>query len=140
MLKDENYLELVNNLIQEEKINYALPVYDLDFLKANDNIKMSIDSDQFLEVLFLRIRGETIKFATNKKSSYLKENRILEDIKTLENSSVSQANMKLLADKQEELTIRKQKVKGFITRTRLQWLEEGEKPTSYFCNLEKKLH
>ena len=27
-------------------------IYDLDFLKANDNIKMSIDSDQFLEVLF----------------------------------------------------------------------------------------
>ena len=46
--------------------------------------------------------------------------------------------MTLLADKQEELeNIRKQKVKGFITRTRLQWLDEGEKPTSYFCNLEK---
>ena len=71
LLKDENYLELVNNLIQEEKINYALPVYDLDFLKANDNIKMSIDSDQFLEVLFLRIQGETIKFATNKKSNVI---------------------------------------------------------------------
>ena len=48
--------------------------------------------------------------------------------------------MKVVADKQEELeTIHKQKVKGFITRTRLQWLEEGEKPTSYFCNLEKKI-
>ena len=75
-----------------------------------------------------------------KKQSYLKENRILEDIKTLESSSVSQSNMKLLADKQEELgNICKEKVKGFITRTRLQWLEEGEKPTSYFCNLEKKI-
>ena len=104
MLKNENYLELLNNLIQEEKIKYALPVYDLDFLKANDNIKMSIDSDQFLEVLFLRIQGETIKFATNKKKqTYLKEKRLLEDIKTLENSSVSQSNMTLLADKQGEL-------------------------------------
>ena len=47
--------------------------------------------------------------------------------------------MILLAGKQEELeNIRKQKVKGFITRTRLQWLDEGEKPTSYFCNLERK--
>ena len=48
--------------------------------------------------------------------------------------------MTLLADKQEDLeNIYKQKVKGFITRTRLQWLDEGEKPTSYFCNLEKKI-
>ena len=69
LLKNENYLKLVNNLIQEEKIKYALPVYDLHFLKANDNIKISIDSDQFLEVLFLRIRGEKIEFATNKKAN-----------------------------------------------------------------------
>ena len=71
LLKDGNYLELVNNLIQEEKINYALPIYDLDFLKANDSIKMSIDSDQFLEILFLRILGETIKFTTNTKSNLI---------------------------------------------------------------------
>ena len=61
------------------------------------------------------------------KKTALKEKWLLEYIKTLENYSVSQSNMTLLADKQEELeNIRKQKFEGFITRTRLQWLDERE--------------
>ena len=45
----------------------------------------------------------------------------------------------LLNDKREELEdLRRDKIKGQLTRTRLQWLNEGEKPTSFFCNLERK--
>ena len=45
----------------------------------------------------------------------------------------------LLSDKKVELEdLRKDKVKGQMKRTRLQWLHEGEKPTSFFCNLERK--
>ena len=47
--------------------------------------------------------------------------------------------MKLLDDKKAELeSIRKEKIKGYITRARIQWLDQGEKPTSFFCKLESK--
>ena len=34
--------------------------------------------------------------------------------------------------------IGKEKIKGYITRARIQWLDQGEKPTSFFCKLESK--
>ena len=45
----------------------------------------------------------------------------------------------LLEDKKQQLEIlRKEKIKGQITRARLQWLSEGEKTTNFFCKLEHK--
>ena len=34
--------------------------------------------------------------------------------------------------------LRKVKVQGIITRSRVRWIEEGEKPTKYFLSLEKR--
>ena len=140
LLQNNEYLNLVNRLIKEEKLNYALPVYNFDFLENNDNIQMTIDNDLFLEVLLLKIRGETVKFASKlKRQTSQTETKLLEDIKTLENLETNQFTLKHLEDKQVELeNIRRQKIKGYMTRTRLQWLGEGERPTSFFCNLEKK--
>ena len=94
----------MNNIICEEKLKYALPVYNLDFIKTNDSIQMSIDSDQFLEILFLRIIGETIKYSSYfKKSLFTREHILLEDLKILESSEATSTNIKLLEDKQIEL-------------------------------------
>ena len=42
-------------------------------------------------------------------------------------------------DKKQELEkIRGYKLKGHLVRSRLKWLDEGEKPTNFFCNLEKQ--
>lgn len=46
---------------------------------------------------------------------------------------------KLLALELELNELRNRKLKGFIVRARADWIDNGEKPTSYFCNLEKKL-
>ena len=65
LLKNKDYLDLINRIIDEEIINYALPIYNVNFLKENyKNISFTIDDDLFLELLFLRIRGETIKFSS----------------------------------------------------------------------------
>ena len=65
---------MVNTIIQEEKLKYPIPIYDLNFWKRNaDNIEMTIDADLFLEMLILRIRGETIKFASIQKKSLCKK-------------------------------------------------------------------
>ena len=34
--------------------------------------------------------------------------------------------------------IRQEKIKGIILRAKIQWMEEGEKPTKFFASLEKK--
>ena len=67
LLKEKDFATLVNKCIKEEYHNYAIPVYSIDYLNtlAND-IKLKIDYDLFLEVLLLRIRGEAIKYGSNK--------------------------------------------------------------------------
>ena len=35
-------------------------------------------------------------------------------------------------------SIREQKLKGSLIRSRVKWVEQGEKPTKYFCNLENR--
>ena len=68
------------------------------------------------------------------------EKELIKDIETLEKIENPMAvHTDLLCDKKVELEdLRKDKVKGQMKRTRLQWLHEGEKPTSLFCNLERK--
>ena len=119
--------------MQDEIFKYAIPVYNINFLNnpANcGNIDLVIDSDIFLEVLFLRLRGESIKFATfQKKLQNLKEKELISDIEYLEsNETLIESNSTLLSDKKAELEdIRKIKLEGECVRSRLQWLKEGEK-------------
>ena len=116
-------------------------MYNVDYIKEKfKDLTFSIDDDLFLEMLFLKFRGETIKFATFlKKQQMSQEKKLLQDIINLETTTLGNSNFALLEDKKFELeNLRKEKVRGHITRTRLQWLNEGEKPTSFFCKLEKK--
>ena len=139
LLKQQDYLDLINNVIQAEKFKYALPVYNLDYLKhTNNNIQFTIDNDTFLEVLFLQIRGETIKYSSKLKCEQSqREKQLLKDIEDLETCNNAQTSTEILEDKRLELEIlQNEKVKGQIVRSRMQWLSEGEKPTSYFCKLE----
>ena len=103
LLKNKDYLELVNKIIQEEKSKYALPVYSAEYVK-NENIKFNIDDDDFLEMIFLGIRGETIKFASYlKKQSHMEEKSLIVDIENLESLSDKQNYTSILEDKKLEL-------------------------------------
>ena len=102
---------------------------------------MIIDHDLFLEMLLLRIRGETIKFATSqKKNSSKVEKQLISDIEFLEAQDPNYTvNFTLLLDKRAELeSIRSKKLKGQLVRSWLQWLQDGEKPSKYFSNIENK--
>ena len=102
LLDYPDYLALINKVIEEEKLKYAIPVYNLDYLEKNfTGFKMIIEPDLFLEALFLRIRGETIKFASIKKKSACRlEKQLITDIETLE---IKDPNSTLLLDKKAEL-------------------------------------
>ena len=142
LLENKDFLTLINSIIDEEKVKYALPVYDLKFLERTfSSISMTIEPDAFLEVLFLRIRGETIEFASILKKKQLNaEKNLIANIKALESvPQLNSINSELLLDKKAELEqLRNVKMKGQSVRSRLQWLQEGEKPSKYFCNLKNK--
>ena len=69
LLKDQEYLNCVKKWINDEKIKYAVPVYNLEKIHniPDGSLHLTIDYDQFLEMILLRIRGETIKYASHQK-------------------------------------------------------------------------
>ena len=70
LLKQNDYLKLMNRIIHEEKVKYSIPVYDIKYLENNDeDIQVVISPDLFFETLLMRIRAETIKYASILKKS-----------------------------------------------------------------------
>ena len=140
LLKNIGYINLINNVIDEEKHKYVLPVYDPDYLKNTyKNVTFTIDPDLFLEILYLRIRSKTIKFASLlKKNNNRREKEIIKDIEIFELQNDSLYSSNLLDQKQELESLRAVRVQGQIVRSRMQWLSEGEKPTKFFCKMENR--
>ena len=86
-----------------------------------------------LEMLLLEIRGKTISFASYIKK--IKEQRF----RDLQEKNVTENSIENLETKKHELeSLRNEKMKGKLVRSRAQWVDEGEKPTKYFCGLESK--
>ena len=90
-------------------------------------------------MLLLRIRGETVKFASfiKKKNESM---ALKKDIEFLENElDQSGRILDLLLDKRVELeTLTENKIRGEQIRSRIQWLIEGEKASKTFCKLETR--
>ena len=85
------------------------------------NIKFTVDVDTFLELLFLAIRGETIKFFSYLKKQRSKtETRLITDVENLEKLAIDS----ILSDKKAELkNLRECKIRGEQVRSRIQWLQ-----------------
>ena len=85
LLYQKDYLTLINDIILDEKIKYAIPVYSLEYIKTSNNIQFTIADDLFLETLLLRVRGETVKFSSFQKTKESNlEKELIKDIETLE--------------------------------------------------------
>ena len=92
---------MVNNIIESVKQEYSVPVYNLQSLAtiSNNEIYLTVFDSQFLEILLLKIRGESIKYSSIKKKKQCnREAQIMADIETLQNSG-SIHNLNLLEDK-----------------------------------------
>ena len=117
LLKEREYLNLINGIITEEKLKYALPVYNPDHLMIieDNEIQFTIDDSYFLEILLLRARGETIKFASKrKKLENEHEKRLKKEISILENNPHSH-DCDLLSEKKKELENTREKSMHGIT-------------------------
>ena len=141
LLRDKDYVNEVKNIITNVKTQYAVPVYNLNNLSLikNENLAFTINDQLFLDTLLMEIRGKTISYSSYKKREQnILENRLVEDIKILEANN-DMINSDILEDKKMELMeIRKTKLKGQLVRSRAKWVEDGEKPSKYFCNMESR--
>ncbi|XP_060073898.1 cysteine-rich motor neuron 1 protein-like [Ylistrum balloti] len=86
----------------------------------------------------MNIRGKTISYAAYKKKlQNIQENELNKSIEALEKEEIIDV-AEIDRKKRELEEIRVKKIKGSIVRSRAKWEEEGEKPTSYFFNLENR--
>ena len=67
------------------------------------------------------------------------ENTLTREIRKLEENAQSDQNLIEIEEKKSQLRIlRQNEMSGQCIRSRTQWIEEREKPTIFFCNLENK--
>ena len=140
MLFDKEYVNLVKETIIKITCQYAVPVYNLDNIDQipKDEIHFTINDQHFLDTLLMEIRGKSISYSVYKKKKYTElEQNICDEIKSLEESDILDWD-KIERKKHELLELRKEKLKGHYIKSRSKWIEEGEKPTKHFCNLESR--
>ena len=91
LLKDIDFLNLINKKIEDIKIQYALPVYKTENIGniSNDIIQFTINDQLFLETLLMEIRGKTISYSSYKKKERDKREReIINRLKHFRRKSV----------------------------------------------------
>ena len=77
LLNDKDYIEIINNKIDEVKKQYALPVYNMDQINniPDDQIQFVINDQLFLETLLMELRGKSISFSSYKKKTLEKKRK-----------------------------------------------------------------
>lgn len=138
LLKDQQYIENVHTTIDKIKQEYMPKVYNLQNIREINDLQPNINDQLFLEVLLMEIRAMTLGYsALKKKHENNEEKTLIKDIQELEKNK--KENEEYITAKVERLeTLRKKKLSGSLIRARSNWIENGEKPTKYFCNLENR--
>ena len=138
LLKEIDYVNEIKKVIKDIKIQYAtnLP-NEIDDIPPQD-LNFNINDQLFFETLLIAIRGKTIAFSSHKKKVDLKkENTLMSEIEQLEKKM--NIDYDLLDTKKEELLeLRRKKMEGVAVRSKAKWIQDGEKPSKYFCNLENR--
>lgn len=88
----------------------------------------------------MEIRGLTISYSSyRKKNNDNIEKQLIHVTDTIELENSNEVDLPLLEEKQAALeNLRKEKLRGHFIRSRAKWVDEGEKPTKYFCHLESR--
>ena len=71
LLYDKEYVDIINNKIDEIKTQYAVPVYNFEKADSvpDSEIQFTINDQLFLETLLMEIRGKTISYSSFKKKT-----------------------------------------------------------------------
>ena len=141
LLHDKDYINQIKQLIIEIKRRYAadIQLYEGTIGEIpNDQLQLSINDQLFLEVLLMEIRGNSISYASFVKNKYDNlEEKLLQEIQVMESEVIINHNE--LENKRMELKkLRQRKLEGVRIRSKAKWVDEGEKVSKYFCNLENR--
>ena len=76
LLKDKDYVSLIKNTIDDVTKTYVSNENNLNHGNiSNEEIQFHINDQLFLETLLMMIRGNTIKYSSEKKKKRLKEEK-----------------------------------------------------------------
>ena len=139
LLSDSIYLKTMNDKINGVKKQYAVPIYNIENFHElpNDQIQFKINDQLFLETLLMELRGKSISYSSSiKKENETQEKEIERKIEEIEHNLTPENSIALDELKDQLQTLHKRKIQGHLIRSRAKIIEEDEKPTKYFCNLE----
>ena len=126
--KDSDFCTIIRDNIEEFKLI---------------NFKSNCNPNILWDALKCTITGICIEYcARKKKEKNFVKKELLREIEEVEKKLSVDLNDELLNEK-DFLTkalndILDEETKGLIIRSRIRWIEEGEKSSKYFCNLEKR--
>lgn len=140
LLRDKDYVELVKATIKDVLGKYVSSDSNIE----DEDAHFDIDDQLLFEMIKLEIRGQSIAFGARKKKENKAKERELE--KTIERcEQILSSNPldrftieRLDTSRQELVDARRENVLGAMIRSKARWVEAGEKPTRYFCGLEKR--
>ena len=139
--RSKGYFKVNNSLVlqpeYQDKIRNAI--------KETVDINKNANPNKLWEIIKGGIRNETIKYASfKKKEQNKKEIQLNEEINKIKNNLMKgndneEDDLKRLKEKDKELqNLYELAIKGYIIRSKADYIEGGEKNTKYFANLEKK--
>ena len=137
------YFKLNNSLILNEKYQQNIKRTISETVNFNSDTNPNI----LWELIKGSIRNETIRFATNKKREETKKEKQLNlDIKTLEEQIQNANNQNTIEILQNSIDNKKielidiidKRINGIIVRSKALTVENNERNTKLFANLEKK--
>ena len=135
---------LLNQLDYVEKVKDTIKRVASQYNRNHINNDNNHDTDDILfwEILKMEIRGMTIKYSSELKKQRERKYKFLEmSIQILEKGLyLAKDEIKKLYDSYNNQLqeLRQGIVKGAIMRSKVQWFEEGERVSKYFCALEKR--
>ena len=134
LLKNQDFINLVNHTIQRTHLVFIAPIYNPTFLKtASDlDVTFTTDVDVILEMILLKVREASIKYCSSlKRARNDQESSLVNQIEELEKD---ENNLRIELEKlRHQLEyLRQIKVKGQMVHSRAQWLHSGEKPSHFF--------
>ena len=141
LLYNFDFVKEVKESILKIKQQYAALAYNFDNINSIDNemFETVINKQLFLEMLLLEIRNTTISFSSAlKKKEREKEKDLEHAISIMEKESQEDNYDRIIELKEELQEIRGKRMRGMLIRSRARWIEDGEKASKYFCNLENR--
>ena len=124
LLQDEDYLHLIND-------NYA----------SIEDKYQDVENKQLLwELIKMEIRAKTIGYSKTKRLNMkTREVAIQLKLEELDRKICNDTNLSdEILTEFEALKSELNEGKEAMLRSKVKWVEEGEKPTEYFFNLEKR--